>query len=134
MKSSVLAGLAALTLTCATWWKNSSLKDVAKPHLGEYECKQATLGEEDYLDKFSYIKLELKSDETFALSFCEKEGEKRTLKGRYQYDEKREILTLSMGSAGEKIGFKRQFPFKDGEICITLPMGSENLKIVFGRK
>ena len=59
LKSSLLAGFCTLMLLFSGW-REGKLTDVTKPYLGEYECKQATLGEKDCLKKFDYIRLELK--------------------------------------------------------------------------
>ena len=52
MKSFILGAL----LSCMTLFpsvKDSTLKDITKPYIGEYECKSARLGDKDYLEDFS---------------------------------------------------------------------------------
>ena len=62
MKSFILAGVLSL-MSLFPNMQESTLKDIAKPYLGEYECKSAQLGEKDCLEQFSYVRLELKDAE-----------------------------------------------------------------------
>ena len=130
LKISFCAGLAALLLVLPACG-NGSLKDITKPYLGEYECKSATLGEKDYVEDFSFIRLELKKDDEFTLYYSAKNGKKGEEAGTYTYDEKEEALTITYGENGV---FKRKFPLKNGEIFITLPIGTQTLSMKFARK
>ncbi len=130
LKFSFCAALASLLFTLPACG-NGSLKDVTKPYLGEYECQSATLGEKDYVEDFSFIRLELKQDNEFTLSYSAKNGKKGEESGTYTYDEQEETLTLIYGELGV---LKRKFPFKNGEIFITLPIGLQTLSIKFARK
>ena len=129
-KYSFCAGIAALLLTFSACG-NSSLKDVAKPYLGEYECKSARLGERDYVNDFSFIRLELKENGEFTLFYNAKNGKKGEESGTYSYDEKEETITIIYGELGV---LKRKFPLKGGEIYVTLPIGSQTLSMKFARK
>lgn len=130
LKYSFCAVLAALVLILPSCG-NGSLKDVTKPYLGEYECKSATLGEKDYVEEFSFLRLELKKDDEFTLYYSAKNGKKGEETGTYVYDEKEETITLIYGELGV---LKRKFPLKNGEIFITLPIGSQTLSMKFARK
>ena len=123
----VLAALLFIFPACG----NSSLKDVTKPYLGEYECKSATLGEKDYVEEFSFLRLELKKDDEFTLYYSAKNGQQGEESGTYSYDEKEETITITYGELGV---FKRKFPLKNGEIYVTLPIGSQTLSMKFARK
>ena len=130
LKYSFCAALAAILFVlpaCA----NGSLKDVTKPYLGEYECESATLGERDYTNDFSFIRLELKEKGDFNLYYQTKNGQKGEESGTYTYDEKEQTLTISYGELGV---LKRKFPLINGEIFITLPIGSKTLSMKFTRK
>ena len=130
LKSSLLAGFATLLLLFPNY-KNGSLTEVSKPYLGEYECKEARLGEEELLGDFSYIRLELLPNGKYTLRYCEKEGKKQELKGKYRYDENRETLTLYLMQGGV---FKREFPLKKGKITATVPLGDKTLVLQFEQK
>ena len=130
LKISFCAGLAVLMLVLPACG-NGSLKDITKPYLGEYECKSATLGEKDYAQDFSFIRLELKKDDEFTLYYSAKNGKKGEETGTYSYDEKEETLTITYGDLGV---LKRKFPLKNGEIFVSVPIGSQTLSMKFARK
>ena len=130
LKSSLLAGLISL-LWLFPSLRESSLTDITKPHLGVYECTEATLNDNDYLGRFSYIHLELKTEEDFILYYKEKEGEKKQETGKYSYDREKETLTLIGGANGF---FKREFPLKEGILTISVRIGEQNLSLKFEQK
>ncbi len=130
LKSSLIAGLSALLLLFPNF-KKGSLTEISKPYLGVYECQQAKLGEEEYLDKFSYIQLELFPKGKYVLRYAEKDGEKQEVKGKYRYDEKKEILTLYLTQGGV---FKRDFPLEKGKLTATVPLGNKTLFLQFEQK
>ena len=130
LKSSIVAGLTGLLLLFPNF-KTGSLTEISKPYLGVYECQQAKLGEEEYLDKFSYIELELFPKGKYALRYCEKSGEKQEVKGKYRSDEKKEILTLYLTQGGV---FKRDFPLEKGKLTATVPLGNKTLFLQFEQK
>lgn len=123
MKSCILAGIAALA-----FYLPNTIKEITKPYLGVYECKEARLGNEDYLQRFEDITLELKGDGEFILTFQEKGGKIRREKGKYTYDEKRGVVTLDGGS------MKREFPLKNGELRFQLSLGGKWLSVLFEQK
>ena len=129
LKSSLLAGLMALAFFPNM--RKGELKDITKPHLGIYECTEAKLNERDYLDRFRYIHLELKSDETFLLHYCEKGGKKRTEQGKYTYDRKKGTVTLQGGAGGF---LKREFPLNEGILTVVIPFGEQTLGLKFEQK
>ena len=123
MRSSILAGIAALA-----FFLPATLKEIAKPYLGVYECKEAKLGNSDYLEHFEDITLELKPDGEFILSFVEKGGKERREKGKYTYDAKRGVLTIDGGN------IKREFPLKEGVLRFQLSIGGKWLSVLFEQK
>ena len=130
VKYAICAGLSALALLFSACG-NSTLKDVTKPYLGEYECKSATLGETEYVDDFSFIRLELKQNGEFTLYYSHKNGKNGEESGSYLYDKNEKTITLTYGEVGV---LKRKFPLKNGEIYVTLPIGSQTLSMKFARK
>ena len=64
----VLFVCAVLLCGCDTR-EMSTLPDLSKPYAGMYECTELTLGGEDALGRFDFVRLELKGDETFALNY-----------------------------------------------------------------
>ena len=127
IKSSIFAGLTALIL-CCTGLKQSSLTDIAKTHTGVYECKSATLGDKEYMEEFSYIRLELNLDDSFSLYYCVKDGKPREQSGKYAYDKQKNVVCLSLDKKSE---IKREFPLEKGVLLITLPVGVKTLIMKF---
>jgi hypothetical protein len=130
IKTSLLSTIATLLLLFSGI-KDSKLTQITKPYLGEYECKEARFGAEDYLDRFSFITLELKADDTFLLSYCEKNGKKREIQGKYTYDDKMQEITLFLNENEE---LKRTFPLKKGQLYITAQIGKQLLFLQFKQK
>ncbi len=130
IQSSLLCGLVTL-MTLFPNVKAHSLKEITKPHLGIYECTEANLGGKDYLDLFSYIHLELKTDGEFVIYYAEKNGEKKWKTGKYEYDRERKTLTL-LGKKGSS--FTREFPLDSGVLTISVRIGEQTLTLTFEQK
>ncbi len=128
IKSSFLVGLLTLFLSVGT---NSSLKDIAKPYLGEYECKEVLFDGENLLREYAYIRLDLKRDETFALSYAGRDKRKREWSGKYVYDKEKQTICFTMEDGK---GIKREFSFKEGKIDILVPIAEKNLVLRFEQK
>ena len=130
LKSSLLVGVAVLLLLFP-WLgkiKNHTLTDVVKPYLGFYECRLARLNEQDYLQDFSYVRLELKPKGSFTVTCKTKEGEVREADGSYEYDGKKEVITFY----SKDIPFvKRECQIKNGVIFLTVPIGNKMLVLEF---
>ena len=127
MKSSILAGLATLVLACSAF-KQSMLPDITKPYTGTYECKSATLGEKEYVEEFSYIRLELRLDDTFSLYYSPKAGKQVEQTGRYVYHKDKKTLQFSVDGFTE---IKREFPLDKGVVLISFPVGLKTLILRF---
>ena len=130
LKSSILAGIASLLFVFPIF-KKSELKDITKPHLGIYECKIAQINEVDYLDKFSYIRLELKDGGKYELTYCEKAGKEGKKTGAYRYDRKKETLTIYLDSARL---VKKEFPLKKGVLSLSVTLGEKTMYAQFEQK
>ena len=130
LKSAVCAGIFSIVLACSCC-ANSTLKDIAKPHTGEYECKSAVLGEKDLLSSFEYIQLELKNDNTYALRYKTKLGKAGEEKGTYTYDADKQTLSITQGEKGE---LKREIPIIKGKIFLSIPIGGRQLSVEFEKK
>ncbi len=120
-----LAGL--LLLLPAT---DDSIKHIAKPYLGEYECKQATLGSDDCLDNVKTFELELLDDGKFRILYQEEGGKRQEFTGKYVYDDKKKTITF-VGANGR---FKREFPLRKGVLTVSLPMQGKLLVVQFQHK
>ena len=130
IKSSLFCGFATLVMLFPHW-KMGSLTEIAQPYLGVYECVEARWNETELLGRFEYLHLELKKDGEFVLHYQEKSGERKEERGKYEYDNEKEILTMIGGGGG---CFKREFPLKEGVLLITLQMGDQMLSLKFEQK
>ena len=90
----VLFVCAVLLCGCDTR-EMSTLPDLSKPYAGTYECTELTLGGEDALGRFDFVRLELKGDKTFALNYRTAEGNEGGIDGEYHMDTERGEITLS---------------------------------------
>ncbi|MBE7080265.1 MAG: copper resistance protein NlpE [Clostridiales bacterium] len=127
INSPLLVGILSL-LALFSGANLGELKEITKPHLGVYECTEARLAEQNFLDRFDKIELELNADETFTLYYCEKGGRMRKENGRYQYDREKETLTLMGGP------LRKEFPLKQGMLTLYFTMGKEPLMLIFKQK
>lgn len=126
-----MAAGALTLLLCLSSFRTGKLTDIAKPYLGEYECKSATVGEEDYLDSFNSVIMELKKDGTYSLRCKGKDGKMHEIKGKYEYDSAREKVTFF---SDEKQDFKREFPLKDGILTVCFQIGGKAAVFQFEQK
>ena len=124
LRSSILGVL--LTLFACGAPKGGELKDVTKPYLGFYECESATLSGKDVIPEFDYIRIELKKDQTFTLSYAKKGKKKVEERGKYEYDKEKERIRLITN-----VGLKREFPLKDGYIEIYIQFIGKQLNMRF---
>ncbi len=116
---------------CVSADKKDDLPSIAKPYLGEYECEKALLGGKDLLEKFAYIRLELKSNGEWVARAKGKDGKRAERTGRYAYDEEKEEIAFTFG---KQSGFKRQFPLKKGKMEIAFTMRGKSFYMVFSKK
>ena len=126
-----MATVACLATMLVGGWKNTSIKEITKSYLGEYECTQAKFGGIDFLKGFEYITLSLEKDDNFTLTFCENEQKKQTHKGKFSYNEQTQTITLQ---GAQQAGIQQEFPLKNGEIFITMGIGAKTLALKFEQK
>ena len=131
LKSSLLAALTSLLFLFLPKLQSRALPDITKPYLGEYECKIARFGGNDLLEEFSYIKLELKADNTFVLRYKAEERSEKTETGKYKYDNKNKEITFTLDRS--RI-FKRKFPLEKGVIYVDFPIGTKQILLTFEQK
>ncbi len=119
-----------LTLLPACDIKNAGpLKSITNPHVAQYDCIEATFGEEDLLTKFDYIKITLVDKENLELSYKYKDGESRNLKSKYSFDVQTRTLTAEMGLLG--YSFKQSTVIEKGKFTISKPIGGKQLIMKF---
>jgi hypothetical protein len=128
LRCALSAGVAALLLSLSNAGKGD-LKEITKPYLGEYECTQALLGENDYLKLFSYITCELKDKGVFTISYKSVDGKKKEIDGEYEYVKERKVLLVK-----DKKGYQREYPLENGRFTVIVPYGNKTLHLTFEQK
>lgn len=130
IKSSLLAGAGVLLFSFSSV-KTGELTDITKPYLGVYDCTQAQFGEENLLDTFDDLKLELKGKGEYVLYYKESGKKAKRIKGKYRYDKDSESITLCLPN-GPCI--RRNFPLQKGVLTITVPYKNNTLHLQFEQK
>ncbi len=119
-----------LTILPACDIKNAgSLKSITNPHIAQYECVEATLGENNLMEKFDYIKITLVDKENLELNYKQKDGESKTLKSKYTFDVQTHTLTAEIGLLG--YSFRQSTVIEKGKFTITKPIGGKQLIMKF---
>ena len=94
----------------------TNLKDVSRPYVGEYKCKELTFGGEDRLKEFESVKLNFDFDESFCLRAVDLNGNESTYAGSYKFTENQVTLSASVG--GEEKTYV--FPYESGAVHMQL--------------
>ena len=92
-----------------------SLSDLSKPYTGVYACEKMTLGGEDVLGDFSYVRLELERGGDFTLSWRQ-DGSESTWEGGYEVDLGVGTITLTAKEGGRTAS--RTYRMEEGAILI----------------
>ena len=112
--------------------KKDGLKDIAKPHVGFYECKKMLLGRKNVLKEFKDVTAELTADGELIVRYHAKSGEKGEYDCNYQYDAVTGELKLS--KCKELGGAKNKATLKDGKLNVFVRFGRTNLVMTFEQK
>jgi hypothetical protein len=62
LKSAAFVGAILLSVTAGAWSKDGKLTEITKPYLGTYECERLYVGDDDKIEEFEYVRLELCKD------------------------------------------------------------------------
>lgn len=108
-----------------------SLKEIAKPYLGVYECEWLYFGGEDKKDIFEYLRVELKTKDELVLTYKLKDGDTGKVPLSYKYDFDEKMLRVS----GQWLLLKidRKFPLKNGEITVVMNLFGKLVNVKFSR-
>lgn len=119
-----------LTLLPACEMKNAGpLKAITHPYIAQYECIEATLGEENILDKFEFITVTLQNKDTMELSYKFKDGETKKVKSKYDFDYNTHTLTAEIGLFG--YSFKQATVIEKGKFTVSKSFGGKQLIMKF---
>ena len=126
----VLCCTLILTILSACDIKNAgSLKSLTNPYIAQYECIEATLGNEDMLNKFDYVKITLVDKENLELNYKQKNGPDKIIKSKYTFDTKTHELTAEIGILGYK--FKQSTVVEKGKFTISKSIAGKQLIMKF---
>ena len=109
-----------------------SLKEIAKPYLGVYECEWLYFGGDNKKDAFEYLRIELKSKGELLVSYKLKKGEKGEVPLSYEYDFKEK--TLRVFGQWQLLKIDRKFPLKNGELSVVMNLFGKLVNVKFSRK
>ena len=119
-----------LTFLPACDMKNAGpLKSITHPYIAQYECVEATLGNENLLDKFDYIKITLLDKDNLELNYKQKNGDSKSIKSNYSFDIKSRTLTAEIGLLGYT--FKQSTVVEKGKFTISKSIGGKQLIMKF---
>ena len=110
---------------------NDSLKEIAKPYLGVYDCKWLYYGSEDKKDVFEYLRVELKTKGELLVSYKLKNGEGGKVPLSYEYDFDEKILRVT----GQWLLLKidKKFPLTNGEITVVMNLFGKLVNVKFAK-
>ena len=119
-----------LTFLCGCDVKNAGpLKSMTRPYIAQYECVEATLGGEDLLNKFDYIKITLVNKDNMEFNYKQKDGENKILETKYNYDLSSRTLTAEIGLLG--YSFNQSTVVEKGKFTISKSIGGKQLIMKF---
>ena len=119
-----------LTFLSACDVKNAGpLKSITRPYIAQYECVEATLGDENLLDKFDFIKIVLLDKENLEFLYKQKEGDDKSFNSKYVFDIKSRTFTAEIGILGYT--FKQSTVIEKGKFTISKPIGGKQLIMKF---
>lgn len=105
------------------------LKSITHPYIAQYECVEATLGGEDLLKKFDYIKITLLDTENMEISYKQKDGENKSINSKYNFDTKTRVLTAEVGLLGYTL--KQSTVVEKGKFTLSKSIGGKQLIMKF---
>ena len=109
-----------------------SLKSITRPYIAQYECVEATLGNENLLDKFEYITVVLVNKDTMQIIYKTKGGKKKVNETKYKFDNNTHELSAEIGIYGFK--FKQTTVVEKGKFTVSKPIGTKQLIMKFKAK
>lgn len=105
----------------------STLRDISRPYAGEYKCRKLTLGGQDLLGRFDYLKLNLNYFGKFRLTYAEVSAGEGEYSGTYEARE--EEIAFCASAGGEKKRYV--FPYESGTVRVELLLGEKLLYAEF---
>ncbi|MCD7728570.1 MAG: hypothetical protein LUI60_01485 [Clostridia bacterium] len=124
--AAMLCAFAACGLDATT-----TLKDLTSPYIARYECTQATLGGDDLLQDYEYIRITILDEKEMELSFKQKDGKVKAKTFGYTYDKESGEISAEQGALGVEI--RERAVIKDGSFTVSFPLGTKQLILKFDK-
>lgn len=100
-----------------------NLPEFARPYAGTYECQFLQFDGQNLLDDFTYLRLELKEDETFRVYYLLRTGERGDFCGTYAHDAENACFRFSAAGSVRK-----------AELCVPVQNGKLDFSVQYGQK
>ena len=124
-----LCSLLLLLLPACDAREAGSLKSLTRPYIAQYECTEATLGDENLFDTYEYIEIILVNKEEMQLIYKPKNGDRKIVSTTYELDPKTRELSADIGIFGYK--FKQTVIIENGKFTVTKAIGKKQLIMNF---
>ena len=131
LKSAAFVGAILLSVTAGAWSKDGKLTEITKPYLGTYECERLYVGDDDKIEEFEYVRLELCKDGELKLIYKQPKNRPEQVSMEYRYDEQTKTLYVK-----GKLGVWRldkSFLLNNGELTGEMRLGNKNVVVKFKR-
>ena len=131
LKSAAFIGAILLSVTAGAWSKDGKLTEITKPYLGTYECERLYVGDDDKIEEFEYVRLELCKDGELKLIYKQPKNRPEQVSMEYRYDEQTKTLYVK-----GKLGVWRldkSFSLNNGELTGEMRLGNKNVVVKFKR-
>lgn len=112
--------------------KAGSLKTITRPYIAQYECTSATYGDDNLLDKFDYIEVNLADKKELELIYKLKNGNRNVITTTYELNPETRELSADIGIFGYK--FKQTTKIENGKFTVTKTIGKKLLIMNFELK
>ncbi len=129
--AAILTLLLAILPACDAQ-KAGSLKTITSPYIAQYECTSATYGDDNLLDKFDYIEVNLADKKELELIYKLKNGNRNVITTTYELNPETRELSADIGIFGYK--FKQTTKIENGKFTVTKTIGKKLLIMNFELK
>lgn len=128
--AAALVGLTAL-ISAPNVLRLGTLKEFAKPFVGEYTCENLQIGDRDFTKQLEAT-LEIDADGTCTLRWKNVFGKEQTKSFPYEYEREKErlLLTVPEGRGEKKISLR----LEKGEVLVAENLSGRALIAKFSRK
>lgn len=109
-----------------------SIKTLTRPYIAQYECTEARLGDENILEKFDYININIKDKNNLELIYKPLNGDKKVIESTYTFDNNTHELTAEIGIFGYT--FKQSTKIEQGKFTVSKQFGGKELILKFKAK